>query len=191
MTKKDALPELTDTVSIHYQKFFNRFAEIETLPVPEWKSIHILAFICKRYEQHYGMKYSFKFDSPIPSKSYEIYQVTKLANQISSQPQILKDYIDWFFTTKIIEKKKRITSLGLLTHTDIVNEFKFKFLFSKKEISRADKLPSNIANACTRHGFEIKTYAELAFIKKMPNQERLFEELKSLNFEVDLLDKIA
>lgn len=182
---------LKDQVSEHYKKFFGKFDEIDSMAIKEWKVIHLLAYLCKKYEAHYGLKYSFKFNNPAPSKSYEVYQIKKLANMLSSDPQILKDYLDWVFEKKIIEKKKRITSLGYFTHIDIVNDFKFKFLFNKKQIARTDQLPTNISSICARNGFSIKTYGELAFIKRMPNQEKLFDELRSIEFKIDILDKIA
>lgn len=184
---------LSEEVSIHYKKFFDKFSEITTLPIEEWKHIHILAYLCQKYKDYYTIDYTFKFNNPSPSKSYEVYQIKKLANMLSSNSKILKDYLDWVFKYKIIEKKKRITSLGYFTHTDIVNEFKFKFLLNKRNttISRSDSLPTHVIDMCSRHGFDIKTYAELAFIKKMPNQEQLFNELRSTDFKVDILDKIA
>jgi len=182
-------PLLTDQVSEYYKKFFSKFGEIETVSTKEWKVFHLLAYLCKKYEAYYGLKYSFTFNNPAPSKSYEVYQIKKLSNMLSSDPQILKDYLDWVFEKKIIEKKKRITSLGYFTHIDVVNEFKFKFLFNKKQITRTDALPDNVAIICVKHNFKIKTYGELAFIKRMPNQDTLFNELKAIGFNTDL-DKI-
>ena len=114
-----------------------------------------------------------------------------MSNQISSDPQILKDYIDWVFKTKVIERKKRITSLGYFTNVEIVNDYKFKFLFKKQVILRTERLPQNLVALCARHGFSAHTYGELAFVSKMPNQERLIEELKSISFSMDILDKIV
>ncbi len=184
-------PALTDQVSDHYKRFFAKFSEADIIPVNEWKTVHLLAFICKKYETYYGLSYTFKFNHPAPSKSFEVYVIKKIANMISSDPQILKDYIDWVFKSKIIEKKKRITSLNYFAHPDIVNDFKFKFLFNKKEISRTDQLPNNIASICARNGFKIKTYGELAFVKRMPNQDTLLTELQSVGFQIDTLDKIV
>lgn len=184
--------KLTEQVSEHYRKFFNKFNEINTLPITDWNNTHLLAYLCKQYESHYGVKYSFKFNNPAPSKSYEVFQMKKMANMLSSQPQILKDYIDWVFKNKIIEKKKRVTSLAYFTHQDIINDYKFKYLLKLNAApARSDTLPDNVIFICSRHGLDIKTYAELAFAKKMHNKQSLFEELKSANFQVDVLDRIA
>lgn len=184
---------LSEAVSEHYKKFFDRFKEIEILPLKDWKALHILAYICKKYEDHYNIKYSFKFNNPAPSKSYEIFTIKKISQMLSSDPEILKNYIDWVFEKKVIERKKRLTVLGYFANVDIINEYKFKYLLVKKTstIGRTDALPSNVSAVCARNGFNIGTYAELAFIKKMPNQQKLFDELLELNFPVDILDKIA
>jgi hypothetical protein len=184
---------LTDSVSKHYQKFFDKFSEIETLPIEEWKTAHIVGYLCKKYKAHYGFRYSFKFNNPAPSKSYEVYQINKLANMLSSDPKILKNYLDWVFENKVIERKKRITSLGYFSHADIVNEYKFKFLLNKKNamVGRTDALSDSIRAICSRYGFDISTYAELAFLKKMPDQDALFQALNDVGFKVDILDKIA
>jgi hypothetical protein len=186
-------PSLNDQISEHYKKFFAKFNEINNIDVVDWKIVHLLAYVCEKYENHYGVKYSFKFDKPAPSKSYEVYQFQKLGNMLSSNPKIIKEYIDWVFKSKIIEKKKRITSLGYFTHIDIVNEYKFKFLINKniQTVARTDVLPQNITAACARHGSTVRTYGQLAFLKKMPGQEDLFKELINLGFKMEVLDKIV
>lgn len=186
-------PSLKDSVSKHYQKFFEKFGEIDTVPLDEWRAVHIIGYLCRKYEEYYGFKYSFKFNNPAPSKSYEVYQINKLSNMLSSDPKILKKYLDWVFEIKVVERKKRITSLGYFTHVDIVNEFKFKYLLNRKNsvVGRSDLLPASIKELCARFGFDIGTYAELAFLKKMPDQTALFNALVDSGFKVDILDKIA
>lgn len=186
-------PSLKDSVSKHYQKFFNKFNEIETVAVDDWKTVHVIGYLCKKYHEYYGFKYSFKFNNPAPSKSYEVYQINKLANMLSSDPKILKNYLDWVFENKVVERKKHITSLGYFTHVDIVNEYKFKYLLNRKAavVGRTDQLPDSIKELCSRFGVDITTYAELAFLKKMPDQQALFNALVESGFKVDVLDKIT
>lgn len=185
--------ELSEQVSEHYRKFFDRFQEIDTLPIEQWKTIHVLAFVCKRYEQHYGLRYSFKFNNPAPSRSYEMWQIKRLANMLSSDPTILKRYIDWVFDVKIIERKRRVTSLAFIAHLDLVNQFKFEHLFDPqaKTIGRTDCLPPNIVAICQRSGVDISTYAELAFVRKMPERQQLFIELQAIDFDLSVLDRIV
>jgi len=185
--------ELYDHVSEHYKKFFAKFAEIETLDVAQWRAVHLIAYICKKYIEHYGVKYSFTFSNPAPSKSYEAYTIKKLANMLTSNPSDLKNYIDWVFSKKIIEKKKRITSLAFFSHQEIVNEFKFKFLIpqdKKGGISRTDPLPQSVRDICNSQYIDIFTYGDLAFLTKMENQENLFEALRKSGFDINILNKV-
>jgi len=189
--KHEVEPSLSDAISPAYQKFFAKFPEIETLPVEQWRIVHLLAFLCQRYKQYYNLDFTFSFKGS-PSKCREVFEINKLGQMLSSDPKILKDYIGWVFDKKVIERKKRITSLGYFTHPEIVNEYKFKFLFTKKEIKRTDALPANVVDICNQHGFsDITTYMALAFVKKMPNQDKLMLALKEIGFDVEVLDKIA
>src|ERR1700674_3856564 len=118
---------LTESPSIHWKKFFNKFNEIEALPIKDWQAVHLIAYFCKRYKDHYKVSFSFRMDRS-PSKCYELITFRKIAQNLSADPNILHQYIDWFFDNKIILKKRRITSLAYLAEINIVNEFKFKKL---------------------------------------------------------------
>lgn len=58
--------ELSDIPNDQYRKFFEKFKEIETLDVEQWKPAHILAYFCKKYKETYEIDYKFKFNSPSP-----------------------------------------------------------------------------------------------------------------------------
>lgn len=151
---------LNEDVSIHYKKFFAKFADIETLPVEKWSGTQLIGYFCKLYKQHYGQDFTFKFNNPSPSKSFEAFQMRKLANSLSKDPAILKDYIDWWFKTKIIQKKKRITSMAFMTDANVVNEFKL-LLSRNGNINRDFPLPSKYLQLLPDIG--ITTYGHLAF----------------------------
>lgn len=179
-----------DPISIPYQKFFAKFKDINTLDIKNWDLTHILAYFCKRYKEYYNFDFTFSFKGT-PSKCREIYEIKKLSHMISSNSIILKSYIDWIFIEKIIQRKKKVTSLAYITYPDIVNEYKFKFLFTKKGISRSDTLPENISSICNKYGVnDITTYGHLAFLKKMPNHDTLIQEIQASGFNIDILDRI-
>lgn len=180
--------KINEYPSIFWAKFFYRFPEIETLPIKEWKVLHLLSYFSKKYQDHYGVKYSFKFNTNSPTKSYEVFQVRKLGQILSAQPEILKDYIDWFFETKIILKKKRITSLSFLTDTNTANEYKFKKLGmnSGQSVDRTTTLPSNILEIPE---INCKTYGDLAFLIKS-GDGGIILKLKEAGFDLSVLDKV-
>src|ERR1700690_3719454 len=108
--KENTGGELTDIPNEKYRKFFEKFKEIDTLRVDEWKVVHILSYFCKKYKETYGVDYKFKFNSPAPSKCFEIFQVKKLAYMLTEQPKLLRDYIDWIYLNKVVKAKRRLTS---------------------------------------------------------------------------------
>lgn len=192
---------LSEYPSTHWKKFFDRANEIETIEIDKWNTTHIIHYFCKRYLEHYGVKFSFRFNGS-PSKSYEVFQINKLGQQLSTDPEILKDYIDWFFENKIIIKKKRITSLAFLTEVNIVNEFKFKKLAMDKNqtIDRTTSLPEKLIKSIRDwdEGYsfvECKTYGDLAFLFRMGdmdgNIKNVFSALqKEDGFDLSILNKV-
>jgi len=191
---------LTEYPSIHWKKFFDKFQEIDTLPLDKWNSTHMIALFCKRYEQYYGLKYTFKFNNNAPSKSYEVYQINKLANMLSSDPTILTDYITWFFDMKIIARKKRITSMAFMLDTKIVNEYKFNKLLPGKNVNidRSTILPPNYIKVITGFGQNISTYGDLALIKRCidnnsvddPKLQEMMLTLKNVGLDISSLDRV-
>ena len=49
--------ELTKELPKNWQNFMAKFIEIETLKTSQWKEVHFLAYICKRFEQFFGRKF--------------------------------------------------------------------------------------------------------------------------------------
>lgn len=175
-----------ESISIHYAKFFEKFKEIKDLPIEKWSKTHLLAYFCELYKNHYNLDFTFSFKGS-PSKCREMFEISKLTQQISSNPIILKQYIDWIFKEKIIEKKKRVTSLGFLTHPEIVNEFKFKFLFSNK-IERTTQLPEKYIAICRDYKYHLSTYGDLAFIYK--SNPEMSDKLEQEGFKINILETL-
>ena len=184
--------QLTKEISPAYKKMFDSFSEIETLPVNEWKLNHILGYWCKRYKEHYNIEYTFKFNNA-PSKSWEIFNIKKIANQISFDPVILKDYIDYFFKNIIIMKKKRITSIAILANTKDVNNYKFTKLITEKtkSIDRSTEIPPNFTSVLIKNNYDyIKTYGDLAFLNIQDKNANIFNELKNEGMDLSILERV-
>ena len=103
--KNDTGGDLNDAPNPNYQKFFDKFLEIETLETKNWKVPHLIGYFCKKYFETYKVKYKFKFNSPAPSKCFEVFQIKKLASCLTSDPVLLKEYIDWVYKTKVVKAK--------------------------------------------------------------------------------------
>jgi hypothetical protein len=186
--------ELSDYPNNYYRKFFDKFKEINTLEVKEWRPVHLISLFCKLYEENYHVKYQFKFSSKTPSKSFEVFQIKKLATMLTSDPVLLKQYIEWVFRNKIRYAKRRITSISFLTREEIMNEYKINFLLSNKNIDRTTDVPEDIIATFDRYGYPISNYGDLAFLYKIdPKPDKLNYAFVSINFngfDLSVLDKI-
>lgn len=193
--KKVQVNTVSQYPSIHWEKFFAKFSEIESLPVEKWKETHLLAYFCALYKKHYGVSYTFKFNSTAPTKSYEIFRLRSLIQMISSDPVIIKDYIDWFFEHKIIQKKKRITSLAFVVDANHASEYKFKKLAmnTKETIGRTTKLPPMYQQIIDEMKIACHTYGDLAFVAKGPSDEEseMLRRLKEKGLDLSVLDKVS
>ena len=193
----DRKKENANFPSIHWEKFFLKFKDIETLPINEWKDAHLLGYFCYLYKNHYGTNYTFKFNSTSPSKSFEIFKLHALMHMISSDPAIIKNYFDWFFDKKIILKKRRITSLSFIVESNSANEYKLKVLAMDKGVSigRTTILPPQFLSIVERlKVLDCKTYGDLAFISKMEltsEYDKLLNELKLAGLDLSILDKVG
>lgn len=178
---------------IFWKKFFSKMNEIDSLPVKDWNDSHLIFYFCKKYYDLYKIAYTFKFNSS-PSKSYEMFNMKKLKGMLSSNPEIVKDYIDWAFREKAILKKKRITVMGFLSTLEYVNEYKFKYLAEQK-ITRSTLLSNNIIELAKKHNLNISTYGDLAWIYLMVEKDiennSFFIDLKSAQFNIEILKTLT
>lgn len=191
--------ELTDVPNEKYRQFFTKFAEAETLVADEWKPVHLIGYFTKRYQETFGTPYKFKFNSPSPSKCFEVFQIKKLAYLLTGQPKLLKDYIEWIYQEKAIKSKRRFTSISFLTNEDIIKEYKFGVLLAGKknlEVNRSTPLPSNYYQSLVQAGMSaVKTYGDLAFAHQMsPMPEPLVDainNMKANGFDPEILKRIV
>jgi len=156
--------ELSDIPNDKYKKFFIKFEEIKTLPVQNWKPVHLLGFFISKFQETFGAPYQFKFNSPSPSKCFEVFHIKKLGSVLSSKPNTLKEYINWIFEEKVGIDGKKFRSISFLTNEDIVKEYKLKMM-SKSKIDRTTLLPNQIKE-CFAKFPDINTYGDLAFYRQ-------------------------
>lgn len=173
-----------------YSKFFSKFSEIDSLAISDWSKTHVLGYFCKKYYDKYNKLYSFKFNTPQPSKSFEIFQINKLYISLSSDPKVLKSYIDWIFETKVNRAKRQLTSISFLTTEQDLYAFKNKYLsgtLNEMVIDRTTKLPEEVKSICN-----IDNYGDLAFFLSVESEEcvELKKKLVELKFDLGSLSKV-
>lgn len=190
--------ELTDYPNDQYKKFFEKFAEIETLDVAQWKPVHILAYFCKKYKEQYSVDYKFKFNSPSPAKCFEVFQTKRLAMLLTSNPALLREYIDWIYLNKVVKAKRRLTSISFMTNEGVVNEYKMNVLLAGKRnlnVDRSTPLPDKFKVVFKEAGTAINTYGELAFVSQMdplsPELAAAMQKIEELGFDKEVLGRIV
>lgn len=191
--------ELTDAPNDYYKKFFQKFNEINDVPVSEWKVVHVLAFFCKKYKEEYATDYKFKFNTPTPSKCFEIFRIKSLCQKLSSDPVILKSYIEWLFAVDIKRAKRKITSISFITYDDKINEFKKLYLSNNipSTLNRTSPLSAEIIHIMkTKGNVIISTYGDLVsyynVYKNDPPFKDAYNEIISSGLTSQaILDKIV
>jgi len=190
--------ELTGAPNKAYEKLFSKFKEINSLKVYDWSAAHILGYFCQKYQATYNTNYQFKFNSPSPTKSFEVFQIKKLAMLLSSNPEILKEYIDWVYENKVAKAKRKLTSISFLTQEGTVNEYKFNVLLSGKRdlnISRSTALPEKYRIVFEQANIRVNTYGDLAFISQISDMPaeliNAFQTIETMGFDANILKRIV
>lgn len=189
--------ELTTVPNDKYKKFFDKFAEIDTLEVAQWKIAHLLGYFCKKYKDHYNVDYHWTFKSQTPSKCFEVWQMNTLVAKLSANPQILKDYIDWAYENLVPKAKRRFTSISYIVKDDVLINYKMTVLLSGKKnlnVDRTTPLPDNFKVPFQEIGVFVNNYGDLAFLSNMeqtPEMTEAFDKLHELGFDKDILGRIV
>ncbi len=189
-----------------WEKFFEKFAEIKTLPADGWKPVHLIAYFCQKYYDAYKINYQFKFNSPSPPKSFEVFQIKKLAMLLSSDPVILREYIDWVYKVKVEGGKRRLTSISFMTVEPLVNDYKCNVLLGKKkqlQVDRSTPLPAQFREIILKEsGLVINSYGDLAFVYQASKAESLdaataaklalaLTKLQEAGFDLTALERVV
>jgi hypothetical protein len=191
--------ELSPIPNEKYAKFFAKFAEIDTLPIEQWRTPHLLAYFCRKYKETYHVDYAWKFNNPTPSKCFECWQMNTLAAKLSANPQILKDYIDWAYQNIVPQAKRRLTSISFMTKDEVVNPYKVNVLLGGKKSPNVDRSTPLSANyqAILKVSADtsITTYGDLAFISQMepvPSAvAAAIEKIVEMGFDMEILKRIV
>jgi len=191
--------DLTPIPNDKYKKFFEKFAEIETLDVSQWKVAHILGYFCKKYKQTYGIDYSWKFNNQSPNKSFEVWQANTLAAKLSANPKILRDYIDWVYTNYVPKTKARFRSVSFITKDEIVQDYKMNVLLAGQknlQVDRSTQLPPNYIEIMKEiGGVNVSSYGDLAFLSHMDpmpdNLAKALEKLAEFGLDQAVLKRIV
>ena len=195
---EDEFYDLKSLPNDKYKKFFETSREIDLKPIKDWKANHLIFYFCRKYYDEYKVRYQFKFNTPSPVKSFEVFRIKQLCNRLTSDPVLLKEYIDWVFATKVINAKRKLTSISFLTTEAYMNEYKFNVLLNQnnnESIDRTTTLPAKYKTIFSLVGYPISTYGDLAFLNKMSDKpsklNSAFSNAEALGLNLDLLEHVV
>lgn len=183
-------------------KFFNKFKDIDEEPFKSkvflWKSVHMLAYICNRFESLYGKKFSITIKNA-PTKCPEMFFVSKMMQTLgTSDMVIVKEYVDWIYDKKIIPENKKIRTLAYFMTAGFCNEFHFER--SENEIiKRSSELPKNYKEIANSLNIAVSTYGDLAFIKMAADRNndlsnpnvQFLKNIEAMGFKLSVLESLA
>ena len=168
--------DIDEKLKLQYDKFFIKINE--TLPLEQWSSNHILGYFCKKYKEHYKSDLQFKFDKS-PSQCFELKIIGRLKLAISSDPKILKDYIDYFFENRVKKAKKKLAITAMVAEF-IMTDFKSQYQIGSaksENISRSTQLPNTILSVMIRNKLPVKTYGDLVFLINSKLHQDIVDQL--------------
>lgn len=177
--------ELTSVPNDKYRKFFEKFTEIDTLDVKQWKVVHVLAYFCKKYKEAFNVDYQFKFNHKSPAKCMEVWRINQLCGKLSASPEILRNYIDWVFEEKVTKAKRRFTAVSFITNDDVVNYYKINVLLANKKqlhLDRSSALAPEYKKIMHEAGIQVNTYGDLAFF---------YQSIKAGGLDAELTQKFS
>jgi hypothetical protein len=188
-------PEIEILLSKPWQKFFAKFEEINSIKVSQWKEVHLLAYISKRFEDTFGRKFPVTIKGA-PSKSTDVYQAKQIMAMLgTTNMKTVKDYIDWVYDNKVVPKNAKFRKIGYFLTSDFMNEFMFA-KEAKMKIKRSTELPADYKCIADNLGVHANTYGDLAFIKMAADQgsnqyKLLFANLEVAGFDSTVLERIS
>jgi hypothetical protein len=186
-------------LSTAYQKFDQLFLTIDSVPVEEWTITHSLVYICKKYQEKFGMKFVLSYKAS-PSTSPEYKLTARLWMMLGAKKghgARVKEYIDWFYHN--YNSKTHFVSVGALTREAAVASFQ-KIVKVREKPSRSTPLPKlvqTIAQAFPDTAY-VKTWGDLVFLKESMENDKdcpgsyreMFEAMESNGVDLSVLKEV-
>lgn len=120
----------------------------------------LLGYFTELYKKHYGIEFTFSLNESGLFRGKEVFCIRRMYAMLGADAQISKEYIDWIFEVKIIKKKRRVTSLGLLCTSELVQEYKLCRQKSKR-IVRSRPIPEKMILWINQNAPEVLSHVSL------------------------------
>lgn len=192
--KREKKPKLE--LPKRWVSFFARINAISDANVDEWTNLDFLAYFGFRFKKHFGRQYSFDTAKRSPSSSSDVFFVSKLANLLqTTNPNKIKNYIDWVFDHKVIRNNRKITSFGYFINNNLCNEY-FNFAQKRDKTTKSTELPKEYQEVINLLNLSVGTWGDLLFVKQAVDAnpigreeyQKMFNELYKIGFEFNMLE---
>lgn len=149
---------MEDETDFEWQDFIAKIKEYASHDPQRWRVMSFLSYFVNRYEEMNGVPYIFNPNKNGPNKSKEMKDASRIwkafdrgrysAIQDKAEKEhykeqlvsILREYVDWTFDEKMKNRKINITSMGLLTNGNVMNEF-LQFRKNKAALTKTRSYP--------------------------------------------------
>lgn len=179
-----------------WDTFFKKLSMWKETPVDDWKEYQILGYLISKLESYLERKFAFALSGQ-PSKCPEMFFIKKIIYSLDTKdPEIVKNYIDWIFETKIIPSKVKLRSVGYFHNASFANQF-LDQAKKAKQITRTTPLPIEYKSIVDFFKAPVETFGDLAFVKKVIesnpedddsiNFKKMFSNLVSIGFKEELI----
>lgn len=153
-----------------WETFFKKLDLYSSQELDTWNDYQLLGYFCKQFYDYTNCLFPFAFTTT-PGKCKELFFIKSLKAMLNTEaPFLVKEYIDWMFSEKIIPKKIQIRSFALLNNNNNVAEF----LLNKKRssiITKNTNIPKEFQSVIESYNLSAITYGDLAFILRAIEQD--------------------
>jgi hypothetical protein len=106
-------------------------------------AVCLLGLFDSLYEKHFGTRFAFSLNERGLFKGQEMVQIRKILASLDNDAKLAKKYIEWVFANKVVQRRRKITSLGFLAHPQLINEFQ-QLVKKSSQIRRSTPIPAGI-----------------------------------------------
>lgn len=149
----------------------------------------LLGLFVSLYKANYGIDFSFSLNERGLFRSAEANQIRKLYHSFDGDAALAAAYIRWVFAKKVVERKRKITSLGFLNVPATLNEFKQQ---KKKagQIGRSTMLPPKMSDWLKQNlpDIPLQDFGDLRNLLQHVKKDRI-EKTKIIGVLIDKLQK--
>jgi len=199
MVSKKFKKDPNSMLSTAYQKLEASFDELESVEVKDWTITNSLIYVCKKYEKKFNVKFILSYkDTPSSSPEYKLMaRLWMMLGAKKGDGELVKSYIDWFYRN--YNGKKKFTSLGAIVKPNLVSNFKSVKKIDKIERSTPISFRMRIITKTFSETAYVKTWGDLAFLKKIMETEedypssykQMFEALKLDGVDLNKIDGVV